>query len=54
VGYQSFEDDRGVLAVGHRADVVVLDRDVLAGAPEAVHEAQVLGTWCGDRWTHRA
>jgi hypothetical protein len=54
VAYQSFEDDRGVLAVGSRADVVVLDRDVLTGAPEQVHEAQVLGTWPSDRWTHRA
>jgi predicted amidohydrolase YtcJ len=40
--------------VGSRADVVVLDRDVLTGAPEQVHEAQVLGTWPSDRWTHRA
>jgi predicted amidohydrolase YtcJ len=46
VAYQSFEDDRGVLDVGARGDVVVLDRDVLAGAPDAVHEARVVATWC--------
>jgi predicted amidohydrolase YtcJ len=50
VAYQSFEDDRGVLDVGARADVVVLDRDILAGPPDAVHEARVLATWCaGER-----
>ncbi len=54
VAFQSFEDDRGVLRVGARADVVVLDRDVLSGPPEAVHEAQVVGTWAGERWTHRS
>ena len=50
VAYQSFEDDRGVLDVGSRADVVVLDRDILVGPPEAVHEARVVATWCaGER-----
>jgi predicted amidohydrolase YtcJ len=54
VGYQSFEDDRGVLTVGSRADVVVLDRDILAGPLESVHEARVLRTWCGGRPTYRS
>jgi predicted amidohydrolase YtcJ len=50
VAYQSFEDDRGVLDVGARADVVVLDRDILRGPPGAVHEARVVATWCaGER-----
>jgi predicted amidohydrolase YtcJ len=50
VAYQSFEDDRGVLDVGARADVVVLDRDILRGSPDAVHEARVVATWCaGER-----
>jgi predicted amidohydrolase YtcJ len=50
VAYQSYEDDRGVLDVGARADVVVLDRDVLTGPPEAVAEAAVVATWCaGER-----
>jgi predicted amidohydrolase YtcJ len=54
VAHQSFEDDRGVLDVGARADVVVLDRDILAGSPEAVHEARVLGTWCAGTRTFPA
>jgi predicted amidohydrolase YtcJ len=54
VAYQAFEDERGVLAVGSPADVVLLDRNVLAGPPEAVHEAQVLGTWVDGAPTHRA
>jgi hypothetical protein len=54
VAYQAFEDERGVLAVGSPADVVLLDRDVLSGPPESVHEAQVLATWCDGRPTHRA
>ena len=50
VAYQSFEDDRGVLDVGARADVVVLDRDILAGPAGRVDEAHVVATWChGDR-----
>jgi predicted amidohydrolase YtcJ len=51
VAYQSFEDDRGVLDVGARADVVVLDRDVLAGPPDAIGEAQVLAVWCAGQQT---
>jgi predicted amidohydrolase YtcJ len=43
-----------VLRVGSPADVVLLDRDVLAGPPETVHEARVVGTWVSDRWTHQA
>ena len=54
VAYQAFEDERGVLAVGSPADVVLLDRDVLRGAPEAVSEARVLGTWLEGRPTHRS
>jgi predicted amidohydrolase YtcJ len=54
VAYQAFEDDRGVLQVGSPADVVLLDRDVLAGPPEVVHEARVLGTWISGRGTYRA
>jgi hypothetical protein len=52
--HQAFEDDRGVLAVGAPADVVLLDRDVVAGPPETVHQARVLATWCDGRATHRA
>jgi predicted amidohydrolase YtcJ len=54
VAHQAFEDERGVLAAGRPADVVLLDRDVLAGPPEAVHEARVLATWVDGRATYRA
>ena len=54
VAYQAFEDERGVLAVGSPADVVLLDRNVLTGPPEAVSEASVLGTWLEGRPTHRS
>jgi len=52
VGYQSFEDDRGLLEVGARADVVVLDRDVFAAPPEVVDEAKVVATWCAGERTY--
>ena len=54
VAHQAFEDERGVLAVGSPADVVLLDRDVLTGPPETLHEARVLGTWLEGRATHRS
>jgi predicted amidohydrolase YtcJ len=54
VAHQAFEDERGGLAAGSPADVVLLDRDVLAGPPEAVHEARVLATWVDGRATYRA
>lgn len=40
-------DDTGRLEVGALADVVVLDRDVLAGDPREIAEASVVGTWVG-------
>jgi len=52
VAYQASEDDRGTLEVGHHADIVLLDRDVLTGPAEVVHEARVLGTWTSGRPTH--
>jgi predicted amidohydrolase YtcJ len=52
VAYQSFEDDRGVLEVGARADVVVLDRDVFELPPETVDEAKVVSTWCAGERTY--
>ena len=54
MAHQAFEDERGVLAVGSPADVVLLDRDVLTGPPETLHEARVLGTWLEGRATHRS
>ena len=54
VAYQAFEDERGVLAPGSPADVVLLDRDVLSGPPESVHEARVLATWVDGEPTYRS
>ncbi len=54
MAYQAFEDERGVLAVGSPADVVLLDRDVVAGPPEAVHEARVLRTWVDGEARYRS
>lgn len=43
------EDRIGVLREGMLADLVVLDRDPRAVAPERLHELQVLETWLGGR-----
>ena len=38
-------DDTGRVEVGAAADLVVLDRDILAGAPDAVASAVVEATY---------
>jgi predicted amidohydrolase YtcJ len=38
-------DDAGVLEAGSVADLVVLDRDPFAGAPEEIGAARVVSTW---------
>ena len=44
--YQYFEErDKGTLAPGKRADLVMLDRDPLAVPPEELRDIQVLETW---------
>lgn len=43
--HQAFDDDAGHLAVGQRADVVVLDRDITAVAGEEIPDARVDQTW---------
>ena len=43
--FQAFDDDAGALAVGARADVVVLDRDITTIAGEEISEARVDETW---------
>ena len=57
--YQYFEEgDKGTLARGLRADLVVLDRDPLAAPPEELRDIRVLETWkdgrpvfrMGDGW----
>lgn len=43
--YQAFDDDAGAIAVGQRADLVVLDRDITAVAGAEVADAAVDETW---------
>ncbi len=48
--YASFEEDRkGMLKVGMLADMVLVDRDLTAIAPETIREARVLKTIVGGR-----
>ena len=46
------ERRRGKLIPGYLADLVVLDRDPLAGEPEQLRELQVVATMVGGRWVH--
>lgn len=46
------EDEKGTLAPGKRADLVVLSDDPLAVAPDRIAELRVLRTVCGGRVTH--
>jgi predicted amidohydrolase YtcJ len=48
--YASFEEDRkGTLKVGMLADMVLIDRDLTAIAPETIRDAKVLKTIVGGR-----
>jgi predicted amidohydrolase YtcJ len=46
------ERQRGKLAPGYLADLVVLDRDPLAIAPDELPEVRVVATMLGGRWVH--
>jgi predicted amidohydrolase YtcJ len=46
------ERRRGKLVPGYLADLVVLDRDLLAIEPEELPEVQVVATMVGGRWVH--
>jgi predicted amidohydrolase YtcJ len=46
------EHRRGKLVPGYLADLVVLDRDPFAVAPEELSEVEVVATMVGGRWTH--
>ncbi len=51
--YQLFlEQSTGTIAVGKRADLVVVDRDVLAVPPSTLHETRVLMTVFNGRVVH--
>jgi hypothetical protein len=43
--YQAFDDDAGRIAVGQRADLIVLDRDITAVPGDEVADARVDETW---------
>lgn len=46
--YIGFEEDKkGSLEAGKLADLIVIDRDILAVAPEQLKDVQVLQTWVG-------
>lgn len=48
--YAGFADGRfGRLAVGERADFIVIDRDPMVSSPADIRETRVLETWIGGR-----
>ena len=46
------ERRRGSLLPGRLADLVVLDRDPVACAPDELPELEVVATMVGGRWVH--
>jgi predicted amidohydrolase YtcJ len=48
----SRERRRGKLIPGNHADLVVLDRDPVAAAPEELPDVQVVATMLGGTWVH--
>jgi predicted amidohydrolase YtcJ len=52
--YVNFEDDSGSIAVGKRADLIVLDRDPYAVQPSELHRLQVQWTLLDGREVFRA
>ncbi|MFJ6708182.1 MULTISPECIES: amidohydrolase [unclassified Streptomyces] len=52
--YVNHLDDTGRVAVGALADLVVLDRDPFAGAPEEIADARVTHTYVGGTAVYRA
>jgi predicted amidohydrolase YtcJ len=47
-------DSIGTIAAGKRADLVLLDRDVLTVSPEQMRDAKVLSTMVAGRTVYRA
>jgi predicted amidohydrolase YtcJ len=47
-------DDTGTLRAGNQADLVVLDRDVFAGPPQAIADARVALTYIRGERVHAA
>jgi len=52
VNGRDHRDHAGVLAPGHAADLVVLDRDPFAGPADEIGAARVSSTWVGGRVVH--
>ncbi|MFI5932276.1 amidohydrolase [Actinoplanes sp. NPDC051494] len=52
--FVNHRDDSGTLRPGHRADLVVLDRDPLAGPAGAIGEARVAITYVGGKRVYSA
>ncbi|MFF7992092.1 amidohydrolase [Kitasatospora xanthocidica] len=52
--YVNGHDDAGVLAVGHLADLVVLDRDILTGPADDIARARVERTYVGGELVYAA
>jgi predicted amidohydrolase YtcJ len=52
--YVNHLDDTGALRAGHRADLVVLDRDPFAGPPEAIGDTRVALTYLGGERVYSA
>jgi predicted amidohydrolase YtcJ len=50
--HQAFDDDAGRIAVGRRADLVVLDRDITAIAGDEIPDARVDQTWLAGTLVH--
>jgi predicted amidohydrolase YtcJ len=47
-------DSIGVIAAGKRADLILLDRDVLTVSPEDMRETKVLWTMVAGKTVYRA
>ncbi|MEU8611091.1 amidohydrolase [Actinoplanes sp. NPDC048791] len=52
--FVNHRDDTGTLRAGNQADLVVLDRDVFAGPPQAIAEARVALTYIRGARVHAA
>jgi predicted amidohydrolase YtcJ len=53
--YASFEEDeKGTLAAGKLADLVLIDRDITAIPPEQIRDANVMRTIVGGRTVFQA
>jgi predicted amidohydrolase YtcJ len=52
--YQAFDDDAGAIAVGQRADLVILDHDITALPGNEIPDVSVSETWLDGRQVYAA